>query len=227
MNKSTGPIGAFWLGVSLASLCWWWSGRPAPHEDAPVQRPAHAAERPVRRAPDRSEARLGELVRKVAELERLLAEDERRESSAHVAAPAGGERAAPGDDAPDGGRAATDAATPNHVAAVAAQLDFLSAIDVNGMGRQERRSHERLIKRMRRREEIREALLSQDIEPEAEERLAAEAAEVERSITELRGKVRKNLFSILAGELGVPKEDMKLVVGTINEIVDATTAVAD
>ncbi len=49
-----------------------------------------------------------------------------------------------------------------------------------------------------------------------------ERAQLAQSIGELRGKVRRQLLTILAGEIGLAKEDVKAVVGTIGDIIDAT-----
>ena len=108
------------------------------------------------------------------------------------------------------------------LATAIAKLDFLSSIEVDGMGRQERRSHERLQKRIIESEELADALEADDLTREERDEIALRKAQTDAAIEELNVKVRKNLISIVARNLGVDKEDAKVVVETIGEIIKAT-----
>ena len=89
------------------------------------------------------------------------------------------------------------------------------------MGRQERRSHERLLKKLARREELTDKIES-NISQEERDALILERKEVEDSIRDLNQKVRQNLLSIVARNLGVEKESAKDVVKVIVEIIKMT-----
>ncbi len=101
------------------------------------------------------------------------------------------------------------------------KLRFLGSIDVNGMGRQERRSHERLQKRIAEREAL-EDMLESDIPDDERAMVLAEKEKTDAQIEELNRKVRNNLISIVAQNLGVGKREAKEVVKTIAEIINAT-----
>ncbi|MCR5414708.1 MAG: hypothetical protein K6F50_08310 [Kiritimatiellae bacterium] len=101
------------------------------------------------------------------------------------------------------------------------KLRFLGSIDVNGMGRQERRSHERLQKRLAERDAL-EDMLESDISDEDRAMVLEEKEKTDAQIDELNRKVRNNLISIVAQNLGVGKSEAKEVVKTIAEIINAT-----
>ena len=101
------------------------------------------------------------------------------------------------------------------------KIDFLFAIEVDGMGRQERRSHERLLKKLARREELTD-MIESSMSQEERDALILERKEVEDSIRDLNQKVRQNLLSIVARNLGVEKESAKDVVKVIVEIIKMT-----
>lgn len=102
------------------------------------------------------------------------------------------------------------------------KIDFLSSIDVNGMGRQERRSHERLERMLALREELESALHNPDITDEERHDTMRQLFDTDRQISELNSKVRANLIAETIKELGYIGDDANAISETISEIISAT-----
>ena len=101
-------------------------------------------------------------------------------------------------------------------------LDFLAAVDTSGMSASARKVHEDLQAAVARREELEDSLRREDLSPEQRQQLFREMREVHRDLMRLNGEERANLISETAKALGFEGEDAKEVSATIQEVINAT-----
>ena len=211
-------------------------GEPQKKDDVP---PAVRKERAKPISDGGDAATIRSLRRRVAELERRLAETTPGEASTTNAVAVAQQPARPG-----GGRGgfndwlerlknsdpARYAQETNRIAnwrrmraeRARSTLDFLAAVDTSGMSAAARKTHADLQEAVARREELEDSLRREDLSPEQRQQLFREMREVHRDLMRLNGEERANLISETAKALGFEGEDAKEVSATIQEVINAT-----
>lgn len=212
-------------------------------DHAPAAKPEEA-ERSVRKAgvvADKGEeATIVALRRRVADLEKLLAEKDGQSEVAISNAVAVATAARPPEPPRGNWRERLEEMkkndperymqTTNRIAqwrrhqAERAQstLGFLSSVDTSRMGNRAKRTHEALQELIARREEISEQLHQEDISDEDRGQLMEELHQTHRELMRLNGEERKNLFDETARNLGFEGQDVHDFTTAILEVIDAT-----
>ena len=105
------------------------------------------------------------------------------------------------------------------------KLEFLESIDTSGMSAAAKRTHARLQELLAQREEMRTN--PEDFESLTEEERRSrfeEMRELDRELRSVNAAERRNLFSETAKSLGLSGEDASALTSTIDQILDATDA---
>ena len=102
------------------------------------------------------------------------------------------------------------------------KMEFLSSIDTSRMSAAARKVHEELQELVARREEIESQIHQEGISDDERHRLFEEMRQTGRRMNELNSKERDNLLAETARNLGFEGEDVKEVVSTVKEVVEAT-----
>ena len=101
-------------------------------------------------------------------------------------------------------------------------LDFLASVDTSRMSEAARKTHADLQAAVARREELEESLRRDDLSQEQRQQLFQEMREIHRDLMRLNGEERANLISETAKALGFEGEDADEVSATIQEVINAT-----
>ena len=101
-------------------------------------------------------------------------------------------------------------------------LEFLSSIDTSHMSKKAKRTHAALQEMIARREEIEQQVHREDISDEDRRRLFDEMRQTHGEMMRLNGEERKNLIAETAKTLGFEGEDVKTISDTIMEVIRAT-----
>jgi len=181
------------------------------------------------------------LRRRIAELERLLAEKDGKSEIAISNAVAEAAKAAPQGDRPRGNPREwlenikkTDPARYTQMTNRFAQwrirraeqartkMDFLSSIDTSHMSEGARKTHSELQELIARREEIEEQLHQEGISDAERDKLMKEMWSTHHEMQRLNGEERKNLIEETARNLGFGSEDAQEISATIQDVIQAT-----
>ena len=211
-------------------------------EKAPAER---SSSEPARQAvgaplPDRGEeASLRALRRRVAELEKALAEALEKEEAAVSNAVADVQQRQP-PPGPRGFRERMEAMKKNEPERYAqmtnrfaqwrarraeqtrSKMEFLSSVDTSRMSEGARKTHAALQDLIAKREEL-EAQLHQEDLPDADrDRLMKEMWSSHHELQRLNGEERRNLLDETARALGFEDDDAKEITATVQEVIRAT-----
>ena len=102
------------------------------------------------------------------------------------------------------------------------RMEFLSSIDTSRMSAGEKKTHNALQDLIVRREELEQQLHQEDLSDEERGRLMRELGDSHRELVRLNGEERKNLFNETAKGLGFTGADAKEFTATIQEVIEAT-----
>ena len=102
------------------------------------------------------------------------------------------------------------------------KIDFLSSIDVSHMSAGARKTHNALQDLIARREEIEARLQDPNLSDEERGKLMGELHSSHHELMRLNGEERSNLFEETARNLGFEGEDAKEISATIQEVIRAT-----
>ena len=102
------------------------------------------------------------------------------------------------------------------------RMEFLSSIDTSRMSAGAKKTHNALQDLIARREELEQQLHQEDLSDEERGRLMRELGESHRELVRLNGEERKNLFDETAKGLGFTGADAKEFTATIQEVIEAT-----
>lgn len=102
------------------------------------------------------------------------------------------------------------------------RLDFLSSIETAGMSAAARRTHQTLQETIVQREELREKMADRDLSDEERRGLWEEMRKIDHTLRDLNRKERDNLLSQTAKALGLKGADAAELTSTIKGIFDAT-----
>lgn len=101
-------------------------------------------------------------------------------------------------------------------------LEFLSSIDTSHMSKKAKKTHAALQEMIARREEIEQQMHREDISDEDRRRLFDEMRQTHGEMMRLNGEERQNLIAETAKTLGFEGEDVKTISDTILEVIRAT-----
>ena len=104
------------------------------------------------------------------------------------------------------------------------KIDFLSSIDTSHMSAGAKKTHDALQELIVRREGIEQQLQSPDLTDEERGKLMGELHSTHHELMRLNGEERNNLFEETARNLGFEGEDAKEISATIQEVIRATDA---
>ena len=102
------------------------------------------------------------------------------------------------------------------------KIDFLSSIDISRMSAGAKKTHNALQDLIAKREEIEQQLQSPDLSDDERGRLMGELHSTHRELMRLNGEERRNLFEETARNLGFAGEDAKEFSATIQDVIEAT-----
>ena len=102
------------------------------------------------------------------------------------------------------------------------KIDFLSSVDTARMSAGARKTHEALQALIVRREEIERQLQQPDLSDDERGKLMGELHSTHHELMRLNGEERGNLFEETARNLGFEGEDAKEITATIQEVIRAT-----
>ena len=102
------------------------------------------------------------------------------------------------------------------------KIDFLSSIDTSRMSAGAKKTHNALQDLIAKREGIEQQLQSPDLSDEERGKLMGELHSTHHELMRLNGEERRNLFEETARNLGFSGEDAKEVSATIQEVIRAT-----
>ena len=102
------------------------------------------------------------------------------------------------------------------------KIDFLSSIDTSRMSAGAKKTHAALQDLIAKREEIEQQLQAPDLSDDERGKLMGELHSTHRELMRLNGEERKNLFEETARNLGFAGEDAKEFSATIQDVIEAT-----
>ena len=102
------------------------------------------------------------------------------------------------------------------------KIDFLSSIDTSRMSAGAKKTHNALQELIAKREELEQQLHQEDLSDEERGKLMRELGDSHRELVRLNGEERKNLFNETAKGLGFTGADAKEFTATIQEVIEAT-----
>ena len=102
------------------------------------------------------------------------------------------------------------------------KIDFLSSIDTSHMSAGARKTHNALQELIAKREGIEQQLQSPDLTDDERGKLMGELHSTHHELMRLNGEERRNLFNETAHNLGFEGEDAKEITATIQEVIRAT-----
>ncbi|MGN0833370.1 MAG: hypothetical protein ACI4RD_06950 [Kiritimatiellia bacterium] len=103
-------------------------------------------------------------------------------------------------------------------------LDFLASIDTSHMSAGARQTHDALQDLLARREELEARMHQEELSDEERDALRREMGETQRELRRLNDEERRNLIDETAKSLGFEGEDAQAISSTIQEVVRATEA---
>ena len=221
---------ALFVGVAIGYFV---KDDPVPAEESP--KVAEKAKKPVVNKGD--EASVKALRRRIAELERMLAEkEERTETAVASAEPQTRPPEPPRQDwrermeemkksDPERYTQMTNRFAQwrrSRSEQARNKIDFLSSIDISRMSAGAKKTHNALQDLIAKREEIEQQLQAPDLSDDERGRLMGELHSTHRELMRLNGEERKNLFEETARNLGFAGEDAKEFSATIQDVIEAT-----
>lgn len=102
------------------------------------------------------------------------------------------------------------------------KIEFLSSIDTSHMSARARKTHDALQELIARREEIEQQLQDPNLSDDDRDKLMRQLRESHGELRRLNGEERKNLIGETARNLGFEGEDAKEIAATIQEVIRAT-----
>ena len=102
------------------------------------------------------------------------------------------------------------------------KIVFLSSIDTSHMSADARKTHDALQDLIARREEIEQQLQDPDLSDDDRGKLMGELHSTHHELMRLNGEERNNLFEETARNIGFEGEDAKEISATIQEVIRAT-----
>ena len=186
------------------------------------------------------EASVKALRRRVAELEKLLAERDGRSEAAISNAAAAAARSRPPEPPRQSWRERMEVMRKNEperytqmtnrfanwwrsrAEQARSKIDFLSSIDTSRMGADARKTHNALQELIVRREGIEAKLQSPDLPDEERGKLMGELHATHQEMVRLNGEEREILFAETARNLGFEGEDVQEFTATIRDVIEAT-----
>ena len=102
------------------------------------------------------------------------------------------------------------------------RMDFLSSIDTSRMSAGAKKTHNALQDLIAHREELEQQLHQEDLSDEERGKLMGELHSTHHELMRLNGEERKNLFDETAKGLGFTGADAKEFTATIQEVIEAT-----
>lgn len=103
-----------------------------------------------------------------------------------------------------------------------AKLDFLSSVDVSGMGEDAVKTHEELKDLIARRQKLEAELMSEDISDERRREVMGELFSIGGKARELNRRERENLLGAVAKAVGLEGETATELVEAVKDIVEST-----
>ena len=223
---------ALFAGVAIGYFV---KDEPIPAEEPKAE---EKAKKPV--ADKGDEASVKALRRRIAELERLIAEKDGESEIAISNAVAEAAKTRPSEPPRPNWRERMEEMKKNdperytqmtnrfaqwrrdRAAQAQDRMEFLSSIDTSRMSAGEKKTHNALQDLIVRREELEQQLHQEDLSDEERGRLMRELADSHRELVRLNGEERKNLFNETAKGLGFTGADAKEFTATIQEVIEAT-----
>ena len=206
-------------------------------KDEPVAAKKSTAETaPMKVVTDKGkEATIKALRRRIAELEKLLANQDAYEESALSNEVAAVEHPAPGDpqarleDIKKNDPARYTQMTnrwaqwrQRQVEQAQSKLEFLSAIDVSRMGGKAQETHNALMELIVQREELIDQLHQEGVTKSERQQLWRQMRSVDRELNKLNGQERNNLIREAAKNAGVKGKMVQELTATIRDVIKAT-----
>ena len=102
------------------------------------------------------------------------------------------------------------------------KIDFLSSLDVSQMSAGAKKTHTALQELIAKREEIETALHQEDLADDERGRLMEELHKTHHELRRLNEEERNNLIEETAKTLGFQGQDVKDIAATIQDVIDAT-----
>ena len=223
---------ALFAGVAIGYFV---KDEPIPAEEAKAE---EKAKKPV--ADKGDEASVKALRRRIAELERLIAEKDGESEIAISNAVAEAAKTRPPEPPRGNWRERIEEMKKNdperytqmtnrfaqwrrdRAAQAQDRMEFLSSIDTSRMSAGAKKTHNALQELIAKREELEQQLHQEDLSDEERGRLMRELADSHRELVRLNGEERKNLFNETAKGLGFTGADAKEFTATIQEVIEAT-----
>ena len=103
-------------------------------------------------------------------------------------------------------------------------IDFLSSVDTSRMSPEAQKTHSDLQNLIARREELEEQLHREDLSAEEREQILREMRQTHGEMMRLNGEERRNLIAETAHALGFEGDDAKEVAATIQDVIQATSS---
>ena len=103
-----------------------------------------------------------------------------------------------------------------------AKLDFLSSVDVSGMGSEAKKVHEGLKELIARRREVETEFADENLADERREELMGEMREIDRAMRAFNAAERTNLLGEVAKAVGLEGAAATELVESVKDIVEAT-----
>ena len=102
------------------------------------------------------------------------------------------------------------------------KIDFLSSIDISRMSAGAKKTHNSLQDLIAKREEIEQQLHQEGLSDDERGKLMGELRSTHHELMRLNGEERRNLFEEAARNLGFAGEDVKEFSATIQDVIEAT-----
>jgi len=102
------------------------------------------------------------------------------------------------------------------------RIDFLSSIDTSHMSASAKKTHDELQELIARREELEEQMHQEDLTDEQRHQIFEQMRETDHALRRLNGEERKNLIEETARNLGFEGEAVQDISATLQEVIEAT-----
>ena len=210
-------------------------------EPIPSEEPAKVGETAKKPIADKGEeASVRALRRRIAELERMLAEKDGRSEIAISNAVAEAAKARPPEPPRQNWRERMEEMKKNEperytemtnrfanwrrsrAEQARNKIDFLSSIDTSHMSAGAKKTHAALQELIAKREEIEQQLQASDLSDEERGKLMGELHSTHHELMRLNGEERGNLFEETARNLGFEGDDAREFSATIQDVIEAT-----
>jgi len=101
-------------------------------------------------------------------------------------------------------------------------IDFLSSVDTSNMSAGAKKTHDELQDLIAKREELEEQMHQEDLTEDQRHRLMEQMRETDRAVRKLKGEERTNLIEETARNLGFEGDAVKEISATLQEVIEAT-----